>query len=135
MHGGQPMEVARIGGSDRSGGGIDRVWTERGLLKVRQQYGVAPCCANYFETTSYRLRGKNLVAIGEPTREAAEGSAPIRPLQFQRGSTSATISGRFDGKDVQYSMRARTSQTMEIEPAESSRAAADIDVVGRMARS
>lgn len=127
----KPVQVARIDGGDRAMGGIKTIYVEGRLLKVAREYGMAACCANYIETTSYRLCGKDLVPVGNPARVAAPGSGAIKTLQFQRGNTSASVSGKITENNEQYSLRAHAAQVLEAEPLdESSSENAEVEMIG-----
>lgn len=95
-------------------GGIKSVRVDGHLLKVAQQYGVALCCADYIETTSYELRGNQLIQVGNLKRVAAATGKPIKPLRFEKGSSSGIITGE-NAQDAIYELRARAGQVLVIE--------------------
>lgn len=127
LRAGKPVAVESIGHGDRAMGGIKSIRVDGRLLKVAQQYGVALCCANYIETTTYELQGNQLVLVGSPKRVAAASGMPIKSLRFEKGSSSGTISGE-SGDDAIYELRARAGQVLVIEPLGKMEATADLGV-------
>ena len=130
MQDGEPRLVARIEGGDRASGGISGISTEGRSLKVSREFGVALCCANYIETTTYVLEDGHLRASGNPMRVAASGNAEIKTLRFERGSISGTITGRVTSNSDQYSIRARSGQVLEVEPSDGSAMDDEVQMIG-----
>ena len=53
------------------------------------------------------------MAIAMSLTVVATYAAPVKPIQFAKGSVGTTISGNFKGSnDVQYSLRAQAGQTL-----------------------
>jgi hypothetical protein len=127
LRAGKPVEVESIGGGDRAMGGIKSVRVDGHLLKVAQQYGVALCCADYIETTTYELRGNRLVPVGSPKRVAAASGTPIKSLRFEKGSSSGTINGESED-DAIYELRARAGQVLVIERLREKEPTADLGI-------
>jgi hypothetical protein len=115
MQNGKPVMLLRIQGGDRASGGIRAVRIENGLLLVerlgRQRDG--PVHAEYIYTTSYRLSGKRLLQVGRPVRRSFRGERKARRIEFERGKTSATVTGTTSGADF-YVLRADANQTMTV---------------------
>jgi hypothetical protein len=114
---GRPVPVATLGIGDRADGGIHDVRIENGLLKVARYGGTSgACCPDYIETYTFRLQNGRLVAVGKPARSDytdREGYRSVRRIQFQKGSTSATVKGSTTGM-AEYLLGARAGQTLTL---------------------
>jgi hypothetical protein len=115
IRGGKPAMVSRIEGSDRAAGGIRAVRVVGRLLKVERlgsRLGQA-IGAEHIDTTTYQLKGGELVQVGEPVRRSLRGEALARSIQFERGKTSAVINGTTSGAQF-YMLSARRFQTLSV---------------------
>ncbi len=110
---GKPVQIDNIGGGDRAMGGIESVRIGGHSLHVAQQYGIALCCADYIESTTYVLRGNRLVATSSK-RVSAATRMPLKALRFERGTSFAFIDGRTRADSI-YEFRARNGQVLLIE--------------------
>lgn len=128
LRAGKPTLITRFQGGDRAIGGIESIRIDGHLLKIAQRWGIAACCANYIATSSYQLRGDELVGIGKPVRDAAPGNASIRQLQFERGADSEMLSGEIAAENLLYSLRARAGQVLEAEPVGNVDSQADVNL-------
>ncbi|MBK9152803.1 MAG: hypothetical protein IPM25_00970 [Chloracidobacterium sp.] len=91
MSGGKPKLLARFEGGDRAYGGIREVRVAKGLLSVdRNDPGEigANCCAELIVTTTYRLAGDKLEAVGKPVTRPIY---PVERVSFAKGANSKTI--------------------------------------------
>lgn len=114
---GRPVPIGTLGTGDRADGGIHDVKLENGLLKVSRYGGTGgACCPDFIETYTFRLSGGKLVAVGKPVRADyvdRAGSREVHRVQFQKGSTTATVKGSISGT-AEYLLGARAGQTMTL---------------------
>ena len=117
---GKPVQVATVGAGDRADGGIHAVKVVNGLIKV-ERYGQehsGACCPEYIDTTTLKLTGNKLTEVGKATRRPYGGDRDeiypkntAKPIQFERGHSSARIKGSTEADD-EYSIAAKAGQTM-----------------------
>jgi hypothetical protein len=115
MRNSKPVLLSRIQGGDRSNGGIRGVRIQDGLLIVERlgnRLGQA-AGAEYIDVTSYRLNERTLFRVGRPVRRTLRGENKARRILFERGKTSATVTGTSSGADF-YVLRALEHQTMTV---------------------
>ena len=113
---GKPVMLSQIEGGDRANGGIRGVRIENGLLKV-ERLGSMPSGravgADFIDTTTYRLSGSKLLRVGRPVRRSLRGENRAKRIQFERGESSATLTGTTSGADF-YVLGARENQTLTV---------------------
>lgn len=112
----KPVLLSQIQGGDRAYGGIRGVRIESGLLKVeRLQPEIAGGAVGvgFIETTTYRLSGSKLLRVGRTVRRSFRGGSRAKRIQFERGSSSAVLTGTTSGADF-YVLSARQNQTLTV---------------------
>lgn len=116
MRNGKPVLLSRIEGGDRANGSIRAVRIEDGLLKVERhepdRFG-RPLGVESIETTTYRLSRNRLLRVGRPVHRSFRGESRAKRIQFERGKTSAVVTGATSGADF-YVLRALENQTLTV---------------------
>src|SRR5262249_33136953 len=69
--------------------------------------------ADFIDTTAYRLSGSKLLRVGRPVRRSLRGENRAKRIQFERGESSATLTGTTSGADF-YVLGARENQTLTV---------------------
>lgn len=108
--------LARIEGGDRALGGLRSVKIENGSITVersRPDLTNEACCAEFAETTIYRLTDGGLSAVGEKTSIELY---PASKLQFPEGSnqTSFNLKISRDDKIKRFIVSGRKGRTLNI---------------------
>ena len=113
MRNGKPVILSYIQGGDRSNGGIRAARIETGLLKIERLGSLSgrPIGAEFIDTTTHRLNGSRLLRAGRPERRSLRGERRAKRIQFERGESSATLTGTTSGADF-YVLGARANQTL-----------------------
>lgn len=108
--------LARIEGGDRALGGLRSVKIENGSIVVersRPDFTNDACCAEFAETTGYRLADGSLIAIGEKT--SVELYPPTR-LQFPEGSDQLSFNVKINRNDKikRFIINGRKGRTLTV---------------------
>ncbi len=80
MADGSPRLIGKVGGGDRAFGGIRSVSIENGRLIVdrnRATENAAMCCADYAETSKFKIEDGKLLREGEPVRRRLTESGTV----------------------------------------------------------
>lgn len=115
MRNGKPFLISPIQGGDRANGGIRAVRIEGGRLLVERlgnRMGSA-IGAEFINTTCYRLSGRKLSQVGHSVRRSLRGEQKAKRIQFERGHTSAVLTGRTSAADF-YVIQVLENQTMTV---------------------
>lgn len=116
MRNGRPVMLSHIQGGNRADGGIRAVRIENGLLKVERlvpEISGSAVGARAIETTTYRLSGSKLLRVGRPALRSFRGESRAKRIQFERGESSAVLTGTTSGADF-YVLGARENQTLTV---------------------
>ncbi len=116
MQNGKPVRLDVVTGSDRATGSVRAVRVVNGLLKAerlgnRMDQAIG---AEYIDTTTYRLKDGKLLQVGRPIRRSLRGEEVAKRIQFERGKTSAVITGSTSGTNF-YVLRVRWKQTLTVQ--------------------
>jgi len=115
MKSSKPVMVLRVLGGDRAAGGIRAVRIEGGLLLIERLGSIQGSAvgAEFIDTTSYRLSGRKLLQVGRSVRRTLRGERKAKRIQFERGETSAVLTGATGSADF-YALRAVGNHTMTV---------------------
>ena len=115
MRNGKPVILSYIQGGDRANGGIRAARIETGLLKIERLGSLSgrPIGAEFIDTTTHRLSGSKLLRVGRPERRSLRGEGRAKRIQFERGESSAVLTGTTSGADF-FALSARENQTLTV---------------------
>ncbi|MCW5960274.1 MAG: hypothetical protein KIS76_08935 [Pyrinomonadaceae bacterium] len=113
---GEAALIARLDGGDRAAGGLRSARVDGGILILeRSRPGILgdPCCAEFIETSRYKLENGDLQQIGEPARVAIY---PPTSIAFSEGTSAVTFDLKIPKSDEfkRFSIRGDKGQTLYV---------------------
>ncbi len=115
MKDGKPALLGRIPGGDRASGGVRCVRFEGGALKVERvgnETGAARGI-DFVDTETWKLQAGRFEESGRPSQRVLATDKPGKPIRFDKGKSSGTVTGKTAGVD-EFALGAREGQTMTV---------------------